>query len=176
MSNNRDVTEFLIETGNWRASIKLPVRKSDVGNYEYIEAATVALECVFDESKDIGENFEMVNLLDDKGKNYFDEDYGGALSDIPDSTFGLLCACFLAENANKQERWWYFLSSKIFANAGQHCNAALAEKVEKKYSKEVEEFKKQEIKLIELDANGELEQKLADVRRKMKKKKPPQDE
>jgi hypothetical protein len=87
----------------------------------------------------------------------------------------MLTACFLEKDKNTQEKWWYFLSSKIFANAGQHRNSALAESVEKKYEKEVAEFKSQENELVELDKKGKLGKKLASgtVHKAVKKKKTP---
>lgn len=171
-----DTTTFLVETGNWRASITLPVKPTSVGNYDYIEAATRAMESVFDERKDIGKTFEMVHLYDKNKKDYFDAEYSGNLSDIPDPLFGMLTACFLERDKNTQEKWWYFLSSKILANAGQHRNSSLAEAVEKNYEKEVAEFKSQENELVELDKKGKLGKKLASdktVHKSSKKKKTP---
>ena len=182
-----DTTTFLVETGNWRASIILQVKPSAVTNYDYIEAATRAIESVFDERKDIGDSFDMIHLYNKDRKDYFDAEYTGNLSDVPDPLFGMLTACFLEKDKNSEENWWYFLSSKIFANAGQHKNSALAESVEKNYAEEVAEFKSQENELIELDKKGQLGKKLnnskgshkASKKKKLPPKKdipPPQDE
>lgn len=171
-----DTTTFLVETGNWRASVVLPVKSSSVTNYDYIEAATRAMETVFDERKDISESFEMIHLYDKDEQDYFDEEYAGNLSDIPNPLFGMLTACFLEEDKDLQENWWYFLSSKIFANAGQHVNSGLAESVEKHYDKEIEKFKSQEAELAELDKHGKLGEKLSRARsshKASKKKKTP---
>jgi hypothetical protein len=151
------------------------VKPTAVSNYDYIEAATRAMESMFDERKDIGKSFEMIHLYDKDKKDYFDAEYSGNLSDIPDPLFGMLTACFLEKDKNTQEKWWYFLSSKIFANAGQHRNSALAESVEKKYEKEVAEFKSQENELVELDKKGKLGKKLASgtIHKAVKKKKTP---
>ena len=173
-----DETVFFVETGNWRARVILPVKLSAVNNYDYIESATRAIECVFDDRKDIGKTFEMVHLYDQNRKDYFDAEYSGNLSDIPDPLFGMLTACFLEKDKNSEENWWYFLSSKIFANAGQHRNASLAESVEKNYEAEVSEFKSRENELVELDKKGKLGKKLEGDRKnykasKKKKKSPP---
>lgn len=170
---SKDTTKFYVESGNWRGCISLPVKSSEVTNYDFIEAATRAMEMVFDERKEIGKDFEIVNLYDKSGKDYFTEEFSGELSDVPECLFGLLTACFLEKDINNQENWWYFLSSKIFANAGQHKNVSLATNVEKKYAKEVNEFKAREEELIELDKRGELDARLADAKKKMKKKTPP---
>lgn len=171
MSN--DTTKFYVESGNWRGSISLSVKKSNVSNYDYIEAATRAMESVFDEGKEIGKEFEIIRLLDKDGKDYFDSEYSGQLSDVPECLFGLLTACFLEKDVDNQENWWYFLSSKIFANAGQHRNVSLATAVEKQYSKEVNAFKLREEELIELDKRGELEERIDKAKKRMKKKSPP---
>jgi len=168
-----DTTKFYVESGNWRGVISLPVKKNEVSNYDYIEAATRAMECVFDERKEIGKEFDIIQLFDKSGKDYFDSEYGGQLSDVPECLFGLLTACFLEKDIDNQENWWYFLTSKIFANAGQHRNVHLATEVEKKYSKEVNEFKLREEELIELDKRGELETRIESAKKKMKKKTPP---
>ena len=95
----KNTTAFYVETGNWRASIILDVKADEVENYDYVEAATRSLEAVFSESKETLEgNFELVTLMDKKGRDYFDPEYPGELSDIPNTLFGLLTACFL-ENA-----------------------------------------------------------------------------
>lgn len=171
MSN--DTTKFYVESGNWRGCISLPVKRSEVSNYDYIEAATRAMESVFDERKEIGKEFEIISLFDKSGKDYFDSEFTGQLSDVPECLFGLLTACFLEKDVNNQENWWYFLSSKIFANAGQHRNVSLATAVEKQYSKEVNEFKAREEELIGLDKRGEMDARIAEAKKKMKKKSPP---
>jgi hypothetical protein len=131
------------------------------------------MEYVFDDNREIGKEFEIIRLLDKSGKDYFDAEYAGQLSDVPECLFGLLTACFLEKDVENQENWWYFLSSKIFANAGQHRNVKLATEVEKQYSKEVNEFKLREEELIELDKRGELEERIEEAKKKMKKKTPP---
>jgi hypothetical protein len=168
--SSSDTTKFYVETGNWRASVILPVKKSEVSNYDYIEAATIAIECVFNEKKNISKNFEILKITDKSGRDYFDAEYEGDLSDVPESLFGLLTACFMEKDMNRQENWWYFLTSKIFANAAQHQNVSLATEVEKKYSKEVNEFKLREEELIELNNSGDLEKTLEDAKKRLKKK------
>lgn len=173
MSNT---TKFYVESGNWRGCVVMPVKKSEVSNYDYIEAATRAMEYVFSKNKEIGNDFELISLLDKNGKDYFDANYSGKLSEVPDCLFGLLTACFLEKDIDLPENWWYFLTSKLFANAAQHKNVFLAESVEKKYSKEVNEFKRREEDLIDLDKRGELDDYLNSVKKKNKKNSPPKDD
>lgn len=170
---SKDTTKFYVESGNWRGCISLPVKPSEVSNYDYIEAATRAMEAVFDEHKEIDKEFEIISLYDKSGKDYFTEEFSGQLSDVPECLFGLFTVSFLEKDIDNQENWWYFLSSKIFANAAQHRNVTLATNVEKKYAKEVNEFKAREEELIEYDKRGELEERLTEAKKKMKKKSPP---
>lgn len=162
MSSN--TTTFYVESGNWRVKVILDVKPESVDNYDYIEAATIAMESVFDERKEFGDKVEMVHLFDKNGNDYFDVEYSGQLSDIPSNLFGLLTASFLEKDINTPENWWYFLSSKIFANAGQHRNVELATAVEANYKKEVDNFKLQEQELVELDKSGKLQERLEEER------------
>ena len=179
----KNTTTFYVETGNWRASIILDVKADEVENYDYIEAATRSLEAVFSESKETLEgNFELVTLMDKKGRDYFDPEYPGELSDIPNTLFGLLTACFLEKDRNKPEKWWYFLTSKLFANAAQHYNVELALEVESKYADQVKAFKMKEhdIKLSNDDTTDGVikreNKKPADKKNKPDSKNPPTDD
>lgn len=172
----KNTTAFYVETGNWRSSIILNVKLNEVKNYDYIEAATLSIESVFSGKKNIVDgNFELISLLDTNGCDYFDPEYSGELSDIPDRLFGLLTACFLEKDIDNPKNWWYFLTSKLFANAALHYNVDLALGVESKYSEQVKAFKLKELEIIKSRENDiDIFVKKKKTTKK-KNKKPPED-
>lgn len=166
--NHNRMTKFIIESGNWKATVKMDKKLSDITFYDYMEASTRAVECIFKESKDISEDFDIIELRTADGQNYFSQDFKGNLSEMPDPTFGLLIRCFLEKHLDDREEWWYSLSSKVFANAALHANARLAESIEEKHPEEVAEFKNMEKMLANMD-EGEREKLLKKEKSKFKR-------
>jgi hypothetical protein len=123
---------FIAKTSNWKIRVILDVSNEDeLGEYHYIEAATQALETCFgeDESKDI----EMIALYDEDGKNFFGKGYDGDISDIPEPRFGVFIACYIEDDEYNEDKWWFFVTSDLFANASQAENFAIAKEYEKKW-------------------------------------------
>ena len=144
---SKNTTFFIVETGNWKAKIPINVKLKDVGEYEYVEAATKALEIIFKYDHLIGDTCEFISLQNEEGVNYFDPEYNGKLEDVPDVVFGILTACYLLKDKDDPTVWKYYLSSELFENAAQPHNVELARQTEKQYSKQVMEFKKRQISL-----------------------------
>jgi len=144
-------TLFFVETGNWKVSVILEIEKNQIENYDYIEATTLAFETAFSDILDFNGNCELISLLNENGEDYFDPEYTGNLSDVPNVMFGVLTSCYLEKNAKNPAKWWYFLSSEIFENASQPSNVTAAREVEKKWSKQVAQFKLKENELRSLE-------------------------
>lgn len=140
----KNATDFVVETGNWKAAVHSGESIKNITSYDYMESATKAMEVIFRNDKDLGDECEFISLLDESGDDYFKSDYDGELNDIPDVEFGLLTTCYLLKNKNEPKTWKYFLTSKLFENAAQPYNVELALEIEKKYPKHVEDFKRTE--------------------------------
>lgn len=147
----KKLSTFYVESGNWRAHVTLNIDPKKVENYDYIEAATVAFEAIFSKNGEFDENCELVSLINEVGDDYFDPNYSGDLMSVPETLFGVLTSCYLEKDLEKENKKWYFLSSKIFENAAQPYHIDSALKLEKKWSKQVEEFKEKEKQFKQLD-------------------------
>jgi len=139
--SKRNNTKYIVESGNWIAEVKIEKSISDYVDYEYVEAATRAMECVFHVKHDIKDDFDMISLLNKEGKNYFSEEHKGALSDVPDASFGLLTLVYKEIDSNDNDKHMYYLSGDVFANAGMNENVKLARAVEEKYPDDIAAFK-----------------------------------
>jgi len=146
---SKKLSTFFVESGNWRAHVILNIDSNKVENYDYIEAATVAFETIFSKNGEFNEYCELVSLTNQSGEDYFDPNYSGDLMDVPETSFGVLTACYLEKDLEKENKKWYFLSSKIFENSSQPHLVAEALNLEKRWSKQVEEFKQKEKEFIE---------------------------
>ena len=104
----KNTTDFVVETGNWKAAVHSDSSIKNITTYDYIESATKALEVIFRNDKNLGDECEFISLLDESGEDYFKEDYDGELNDIPDVEFGILTACYLLKNKNDPKSWQYF--------------------------------------------------------------------
>jgi len=140
----KKLSTFYVESGNWRAHVTLNIDPNKVENYDYMEAATIAFETIFSKNGEFDEKCELISLINEVGDDYFDPNYSGDLMSVPEALFGVLTSCYLEKNIEKENKKWYFLSSKIFENAGQPYNIEGALKLEKKWSKQVEDFKQKE--------------------------------
>lgn len=140
-------TTIIIETGNWKA--KLVMNEFDEkSNYNYIEASTIALEEIYGVQDDtFSENFELIELYNETGENTLDDEECTDEDDIPDPVFGVLTICYREEDEEDEDKWRYFLTSDLFANAAQPHNVKWAKKIEKKWAKEIKEFKNKEREL-----------------------------
>jgi hypothetical protein len=128
---------FVVKTGNWKLRVLLKIPMSEeLEEYSYIEASTQAVEYCFGQIEDDRE-FDMLYLLDDKGKNFFDKNYHGDICDIPEPRFGIFTAAYIEDDENDDNKWWFFLTSEIFANASQPENFAIAKKFEKRWKKHI---------------------------------------
>ena len=141
---SKKLSTFYVESGNWRASVVLNIDPNKIENYDYIEAATIAFETIFSKDGEFDETCELISLINEVGDDYFDPNYIGDLLNVPETLFGVLVACYLEKDLEKENKKWYFLSSKIFENAAQPHLVEAALLLEKKWSKQVEDFKKKE--------------------------------
>ena len=137
---------FIIRTGNWKARIVLSNESKKVTNMDYVEAVTQAIESCFGESE--LENCEILELFDVNGKNYFSEKYNGDLSEIPEFLFGVLIVCYLQSDMHRRNKWRYFVSSEIFANASQSENYKLAVKFEARWRTHIDKVMSKQKRIV----------------------------
>jgi len=173
MSKQNKKTEFVVETGNWKAYVNHACENTEVENYDFIEAATIALECLFSPNGELGEHCELFSLIDENGEDYFLTTYSGKLSEVPEVLFGVLTACYLKSDIDKPEKKWFLLTSSLFANASQPYNVETALEIEKNWSKEVADFKSKEAqlrKILDKIEPDDVPKKPKKVTKKIKKK------
>lgn len=130
--NSNTTSTYIVESGNWK--LRVIVEDYDGDEYSYLEAATRAIEGVFGSSP-LGEKCEFVCLMDSKGQDYFDPDV--SMEELPPPMFSVVTG---VRKENEQSMRVY-LTSLLFANAGQPVNFKLAMQAEALEPEKVQAFK-----------------------------------
>lgn len=122
---------YIVESGNW----KIRIVAEDYGDeYSYLEAATRAIEGVFG-SRPLGEKCEFVCLMDANGQDYFDLDTN--VEELPPPMFSVVTGV----RKENETTLRVYLTSLLFANAGQPVNFKLAMQAEALEPDKVKSFK-----------------------------------
>ena len=133
MSKEKKTTiPFIVESGNWKIGVTIDHTEDEVLTlYSYIEAATLAVEFIYGKNEIFGNSdFYFYELLDDDGNNCLDDIDDDTIDDVdtPPALFGIITACYLEKDMNKKDKWCFFVTSQLFANAAQPENVEIAKK------------------------------------------------
>lgn len=137
MLNDKKKYTFFVETGNWKAKINIYTEddpNDHEENYLYIEAGTRAMETVFG-SRDHDEDNELVSLLDDNDKDYYDED--PEMAEVPPPVFGIMTRVY----QETDKKHFSINTSVLFRNASQNENVKYAMDAEAWFANEMSKLK-----------------------------------
>lgn len=122
---------YIVESGNWKIRV---VAEDYEDEYSYLEAATRAIEGVFG-TRPLGEKCEFVCLMDANGQDYFNLDTN--VEELPPPMFSVVTGV----RKENETALRVYLTSLLFANAGQPVNFKLAMQAEALEPDKVKSFK-----------------------------------